>query len=78
VPAVFTSDAEETLRENATTKIRFELVKYEGGELAASHFQIGKERRPVLLYRSVKQSCFGTMALVRACTDRRVGVTARC
>jgi hypothetical protein len=32
----------------------------------------------VFLYRSIKQSGLGAMARVRACTDGRVGVTARC
>src|ERR1039457_3287282 len=53
-----------------------ELVKHEGGQLAAPCFHVGQERRPVLLYGSIKQSRFGTMALVRA--RGRVGVTARC
>jgi hypothetical protein len=53
VPTVFTSDAKKAVRENATTKVSLELVKHEGGQFAAYRFQIGQERRPVLLYRSV-------------------------
>jgi hypothetical protein len=64
--------------EDATTKVSLELVKHEGRQFAASRFQIRQERRPVFLYGSIKQSRFGTMARVRACTDGRVGVTACC
>jgi hypothetical protein len=78
VPAVFAPDAKKAVCEDATTKESLELVKHEGGQLATSRFQIGQERRPVLLYRSIKQSRFGAMARVRACTDGRVGVTACC
>jgi hypothetical protein len=64
------------MNRNATTKVSLELVKHEGRQFAASRFQIGQERRPVFLYRSVKEGRFGAVALVRACG--RVGVTARC
>ena len=64
------------MNRNATTKVSLELVKHEGGQFAASRFQIRQERRQVFLYRSVKQSRFGTMTLVRA--RDRVGVTACC
>jgi hypothetical protein len=74
VPAVFAPDAKKAVCEDATTKESLELVKHEGGQFAASRFQIRQERRPVFLYRSVEQSRFGTMALVR--TRGRVSVTA--
>jgi len=76
VPTVFASDAKKAVNWNATAKIGLELVKHEGGQFAAFRFQISQERRQVFLYRSVKQSRFGTMTLVRACD--RVGVTACC
>jgi hypothetical protein len=63
---------------NATTKVSLELVKHEGGQFAAARFQIRQKRRPVFLYRPIKQSRLGAMARVRACTDGRLGVTARC
>jgi hypothetical protein len=63
---------------NSATKIGLELVKHEGGQFAASRFQIRQERRQVILYRSIKQGRFGTMTLVRARGPNRVGVTARC
>jgi hypothetical protein len=78
VPTVFTSDAKKAVRKDATAKVSLELVKHEGRQLAASRFEIRQERRPVFLYRSIKRSRFGAMARVRACTDGRVGVTARC
>jgi hypothetical protein len=78
MPAVSASDAQKAMNWNATTKVSLELVKHEGGQFAAARFQIGQERRPMFLYRSIKQSRFGTMARVRACTDGRVGVTACC
>jgi hypothetical protein len=78
VPTVFASDAKKAVHEDATTKVCLELVKHEGGQFAAPRFQIGQERRPVFLYRSIKQSRFGAMALVRACTDGRARVTACC
>jgi len=78
MPAVSASDAQKAVNRNATTKVRLELVKHEGGQFATARFQIGQKRRPVFLYRPIKQSRFGTMARVRACTDRRVGVTACC
>ena len=64
------------VHEDAATKVRLELVKHEGGQFAASCFQVGQERRPVFLYRSVEQSCFWAMAFV--CARDRVGVTACC
>jgi hypothetical protein len=76
VSTVFAPDAKKAVREDATTKVVLELVKHEGGQFAASHFQIRQERRPVFLYRSVKQDRFGAVALVRA--RDRVGVTACC
>ena len=76
LPAVFTSDAKKAVHEDATTKVRLELVKHEGGQIAASRLQIGQECRPGLLYRSVQQGSLGTMALVRA--RGRVGVTTCC
>jgi hypothetical protein len=33
---VFASDAKKTVRENAATKVRLELVEHEGGQFAAS------------------------------------------
>jgi hypothetical protein len=36
VPAVLASDAEQTVHEDATTKVSLELVKHEAGQLAAS------------------------------------------
>jgi hypothetical protein len=72
------ADAQKAVNRNATTKVRLDLVKHEGGQLAASRFQICQERRPVFLYSSIKQSRFRAMARVRACTDGRLGVTARC
>jgi hypothetical protein len=78
MPAVSASDAKKAVNWNATTKVSLELVKHEGGQFAASRFQIRQKRRQVILYRSVKQSRFGTMALVRACGRNRVGVTACC
>jgi hypothetical protein len=62
------------MHEDATPKVSLELVEHEGGQFAATRFQIGKERRPVLLYRSVEQSRFRTMALV--CARGCVGLTA--
>jgi len=53
VPTVFTSDAKKAVHEDATTKVRLELVKHEGGKFAASCFQVGQKRRPVFLYRSI-------------------------
>jgi hypothetical protein len=76
MPALFASDAQKAMNRNATTKVSLELVKHEGGQFAAARFQIREERRPVFLYRSVKQGGFGAMARVRARTDGRVGVTA--
>jgi hypothetical protein len=64
VPAVFASYAKKAVREDATTKVRLELVEHEGWQLAASRLQIRQERRPVLLYRSVKQGRFRLPALV--------------
>ncbi|MGB8294629.1 MAG: hypothetical protein WCG85_04315 [Polyangia bacterium] len=61
---------------NATTKVRLELVKHEGGQFAAFRFKIRQERRPVFLYRSEKQGRFGAMAFVRGRARDRVGVTA--
>jgi len=78
MPAVSASDAQKAVNRNATTKVRLEFVKHESGQFPASRFQVGQERRPVFLYRSIKQSRFGAMARVRACTDGRLGVTARC
>jgi hypothetical protein len=78
MPAVSASDAQKAMNRNATTKVSLELVKQEGGQFAASSFQIRQERRPVFLYRSIKQSRFGAMARVRASTDGPVGVTACC
>ena len=60
----------------AATKVGLELVKHEGGQFAASRFQIRKKRRPVLLRRSVEQSCFGTTVFVR--TRDGADVTACC
>jgi hypothetical protein len=76
VPTVFASDAKKAVCEDATTKVGLEFVEHEGGQFAASCFQIRQKRRPLFLYRSVKQSRFGAMALVRA--RGRVGVTACC
>jgi hypothetical protein len=78
MPTFSASDAQKTMNWDATTKVRLELVKHEGRQFAAARFQIRQERRPVLLDRSVKQGGLGTMARVRACTDGRLGVTARC
>ena len=64
------------MNRNATTKVSLELVKHEGGQFATSRFQIGQERRPVFLYRSVKEGRFGAVALVRDRARERVGVTA--
>jgi len=44
VPTVFTSDAKKAVHENATTKVRLEFVKHEGGQFAAPCFQVGEER----------------------------------
>ena len=63
---------------DTTTKVGLELVRHESGQFAAARFQIRQKRRPVFLYRSVEQGSFGTMARVRACTDGRLGMTARC
>jgi len=76
VPTVSTSDAKEAVHEDATTKVRLELVEHEGGKFAASRFQICRECRPVFLYHSVEQCRFRTMALERA--HNRAGVTACC
>jgi len=78
MPALFASDAQKAMNRNATTKVGLELVKHEGGQLAAIGFQIGQEGRPVFLDCSVKQSRFGTMAHIRARTDGHLGVTAGC
>jgi hypothetical protein len=59
VPTVFASDAKKAVCEDATTKVSPELVKHEGRQFATSRFQIGQERRPLFLYRSIKQSRFG-------------------
>jgi hypothetical protein len=76
VPTVFAPNAKEAMRGNATAKVRLELVKHEGRQLASLRFQICDERRPVLLNRSVQQCRFGTMAFVRA--RGRSGLIARC
>jgi hypothetical protein len=78
MPTLFASDAQKAMNRYATTKVGLELVKHEGGQFAGPRFQIRQERRPVFLYRPIEQSRFGTMARVRACTDGRLGVTARC
>jgi hypothetical protein len=78
VPAVFASDAQKAMNRNATSKVGLKLVKHEGGQFAAARFQIRHERRPVFLDRPIEQGRFGTMARVRACTNGRVIVTARC
>jgi hypothetical protein len=54
MPAVPASDAQKAMNRNATTKVSLELVKHEGGQFAVPCFQVGQERRPVFLYRSVK------------------------
>jgi len=54
MPAVSASDAQKAMNRNATTKVSLELVKHEGGQFAVPCFQVGQERRPVFLYRSVK------------------------
>ncbi len=76
VPTVLASDAKKAMGRNAATKVSLELVKHEGGQFAASGFQIRQERRQVILYRSVKQGRFGAMTLVRGRARGRVGVTA--
>ena len=78
MPTVFASDTKKAVHEDATTKVRLELVKHKGRQFAAPCFQIRQKRRPMFLYRSIKQSRFGTMARVHACTDGRVGMTACC
>jgi len=78
VPTVLAADAQKAVHEDATAKVRLELVKHEGGQLAASRFQIRQKRRPVLLYRSIRQGRFRTMALVRAQARGRVSVATRC
>jgi hypothetical protein len=50
VSAVFASDAQKAMNRNATTKVRLELVKYEGGQFDAPCFQIRHEHRPVLSF----------------------------
>jgi hypothetical protein len=72
------ANAQKDVDEDATTKVSLELVAHEGRQFAATHFQIGQKRRPVFLDLSIKQGCLGAMALVRACTDWRAGVTACC
>jgi hypothetical protein len=54
MPAVSAADAQEAMNWNAATKVGLELVKHEGGQFAASRFQIGQERCPVFLYGFVK------------------------
>jgi hypothetical protein len=54
VPTVFAPDAKKAVNWNATAKIGLELVKHEGGQFAASRFQIRQERRQVILYGSVE------------------------
>jgi hypothetical protein len=76
MPVVSASDAKKAVNWNAATKVSLELVKHEGGQFAASRFQIHQERRPVFLYRSEKQGRLAAVALVRA--RDRVGVTACC
>jgi hypothetical protein len=78
VPAVLASDAKKAMRQDATTKVSLEFVKHEGRQLAAAFFQFRQERRPVLLYGSVQQGRFGTMAFVRHRACGRVGGTACC
>ena len=78
MPAVSASDAQKAMNRNAATKVSLKLVKHEGRQFAASGFQIGQERRPMFLYRSIKQSRFGSMARVRACTRGCGSVTDRC
>jgi hypothetical protein len=68
--------SKQAVHENATTKVRLELVKHEGGQLASARLQICQECRPVLLYRPVQQSRFGTMAFIRDRTRDGAGVTA--
>ena len=64
MPAVLAADAQKARNRNATTKVSLKLVMHKGRQFASSRFQIGQERRPMLLYRSVEQSRFGAMALV--------------
>ena len=78
VPAVLASDAKKAMRQDATTKVSLEFVKHEGRQLAAAFFQFRQKRRPVLLYGSVQQGRFGTMAFVRHRACGRVGGTACC
>ena len=35
MPALFASDGQKAMNRNATTKVRLELVKHEGGQFAA-------------------------------------------
>jgi hypothetical protein len=76
VPTVFAPDAKKAMGRNAATKVGLELVKHEGGQFAASRFEIRQKRRPVFLYRSEKQGRFGAMAFVRGRARGRVSVTA--
>jgi hypothetical protein len=54
VPTVFASDTKKAVHEDATTKVRLELVKHKGRQFAAPCFQIRQKRRPMFLYRSIK------------------------
>jgi hypothetical protein len=54
------------------------LIKHEGGQFAASRFQIRQECRPVFLNGSEEQGRFGAVALVRDRACDRAGVTACC
>ena len=78
VPTVFASDAKKAVNWNATAKIGLELVNHEGGQFTASRFQIRQERRQVILYGSVEQRLFGSVASAGTGTRDHGGMTNRC
>ena len=78
VAAVAAANAQEAVRRDAATKVRVDLVKHEGGQIAAADFHVGQELRPMLLQSPVEECLFRSVAFVRTCARDRGRVTARC
>jgi hypothetical protein len=78
MPALSAADTQKAVRRNAATKVGFEFVEHEGGQLAAACVHVGQEGRPVFLDRSIEPRRFGTMARVRLVASRRVPGIAGC